>query len=144
MEEQTTDESSNFSLPDAFLKNFHSDLTKFQSDCGEVCEKQETFVKELAEIKKSLQSNDVEGIDTMMQVIRVYKDKLNLLRSRMVQIHTKNKALKERSLRLQQVAVERCADRVEKQFYEESLVGGRKNLCNKKVDEQPNDEQNAS
>lgn len=123
MEEHSTEES--VSLPDAFLKNFHSDLTKFHQNCDEVCEKQKTFVEGLSDIKKSLQSNDVEGIDTMMQVIRVYKDKLNMLRNRMIQIHTKNKALKDRSRILANVAVERSANRVEKQFYEESLVGRR-------------------
>lgn len=131
MEEQTTEECANFSLPDAFLKSFHSDLTKFRQDSMEVCEKQESFSKDLSDIKKRLQSNDVEGIDTMMQVIRVYKEKLTMLRNRMVQIHTKNRALKERSLRLQQAAVKKSADRVEKQFYEESLVGGRTPFTNK-------------
>lgn len=131
MEEQTTEECANFSLPDAFLKSFHSDLTKFRQDSIEVCEKQESFSKDLSDIKKRLQSNDVEGIDTMMQVIRVYKEKLTMLRNRMVQIHTKNRALKERSLRLQQAAVKKSADRVEKQFYEESLVGRRTPFTNK-------------
>lgn len=138
MEEQTSEEYVNFSLPDAFLKNFYSDLTKFRQDCVEVCDKQESFVKDLSDIKKRLLSNDVEGVDTLMQVIRVYKEKLTMLRNRMVQIHTKNKALKERSLRLQQVAVQKSADRVEKQFYEESLVG-RRSASIGKMESKPDD-----
>lgn len=108
--------------PVELLKEFDAELTKFKNDMGEVCDKQENFTKELESIRSTLSGNDVQNIEQMMLIVKVYKDRLNMLRNRMLQIHSRAKNLKDRSINVQKVAVQRTADRIEKQFYEENLI----------------------
>lgn len=108
---------------ETILREFSNDLQNFNVEVMEIREKQEFEIKRLEQIQKAmLQEGHIETVDTLLQIIRLYKEKLCIMRNRMVQIHSRAKNTKDQSLRIQQISIERYTDRAEKRFYEESLI----------------------
>lgn len=113
---------------DTLLRELESDIKKYQSDVKEIHEKQEMHLQTLDEIKSKMSTTETESIDQLMQIVKVYTDKVHKLSNRMMDLHSKAKNMKEQSLRIQQMAIEKRANQVEKRFYEENLI--RKNPIN--------------
>lgn len=97
-------------------------MSSYKKAIKEVCDRQDSQLQILTGINQQLHGSDIETVDTMMQVIRAYREKLVQLRSRMLALHSRGRAVKERAVRLQQAAVAKSAARVEKIFYEENLI----------------------
>lgn len=115
--------SSSTSVPrPKLMEEFERDMKNYNKSISEVCDLQQRQLLTLQAISQELHGNDIETIDTMMQVIKVYREKLIQLRTRMLDIHSRGRAVKEKALKIQQMAVSKSADRVEKLFYEENLI----------------------
>lgn len=120
-------ESSSSTIPPTtdsttLMEEFQRDLNNYKKAIKEICDRQDTTQQTLVTIDQQLHGSNIETVDTMMQVIRAYREKLVGLRNRMMSLHSRGRVVKERALRIQQVAVSRSAARVEKIYYEENLI----------------------
>ncbi|GAB0093198.1 hypothetical protein DMENIID0001_082740 [Sergentomyia squamirostris] len=109
-------------LATGLVNLYQSDVEKIQKDLNNLTSKQDKLLRQLEEERGRLDERKLKNIQEMMDSVRIYREKLLLIKKQMTSIHQRSRHLVKRSQDLQEFKEKEKQQRIIKRRQEEALI----------------------